>query len=54
MKYCYCDLTRVIVSATDGSGNRGSDPWKLYSIGLCQPENNFTTKSQIFVNLDGL
>lgn len=48
------ELTRFIVSVTAGNGNRGSDPWKLYSIGLCQPENNFTSKNQIFVIPDGL
>lgn len=46
------NLTRAVVLATDGSGNRGSDPWKLYSIGLCQPENIFTSSSQSRVNRD--
>lgn len=29
------------MSFTEGTGNRGSELWKLYSIGL-GPENNFT------------
>jgi len=50
----YVDLTRFIVSGTVGNGKRGSDPWKLYSMGLCQPENNFTSNSQTLVTFDDL
>lgn len=48
IKKCYSP-TRFIVSFTDGNGSRGKDPWKLYSIGLCQPKNNFTVEVQILV-----
>lgn len=47
-------LTRFMVSDTDGNGSRGSEPWKLYSMGLCQPENTFTSTAQHRVTSDTL
>lgn len=38
-----------MVSFTLGSGNRGSDPWKLYSLGLFQPDSTFTILTHSFV-----
>lgn len=36
------ELTRFIVSLTEGRGRLGSDVWKLYRFGVCIPEKTFT------------
>lgn len=42
-------LTLVIVSLTDGKGSLGRDPWKLYSLGLFQPDRTLTTLTHSIV-----
>lgn len=37
------ELTRFIVSFTEGRGKLGSDVWKLYRFGVCIPEKIFTS-----------